>query len=182
MSSVTRFLRQIPAGQQYYAGLTVAGSATALTGATLATAAYVFVPTSANYVGNYPPGFVIPASQDASSNGVLNALTTGLANTTIVLRDMGKTIYAPSGSTLAIAQGTTPQFGFFREVQALVPQPIGSQGFIGGVNGSVFGVYGGSTTNGYVTYGTFYLPTNVAGVYANPSGANQILPAPQGQM
>jgi hypothetical protein len=180
MSSVTRFLRQIPAGQQYYAGLTVNG--TTITSATLATAAYVFVPTSANYVGNYPPGFVIPASQDPSSNGVLNALTTGLANTTIVLRDMGKTIYAPTGSTLVNAQLQT-QFGFFREVQALVPQPISAtSGIIGGPNGSVFGVYGGSTTNGYVTYGTFYLPTNVGGVYANPSGANQIQQAPQGQM
>ena len=181
MSSVTRFLRQIPAGQQYYAGLTVSGSATALTGTTLAAAAYIFVPTSGNYVGNYPPGFVIPASQDASSNGVLTDLTTGLANTTIVLRDMGKTIYAPTGTTLSNAQAKT-QFGFFRAVQALVPQPIGSQGFLGGVNGSVFGVYGGSDTNGYVNYGTFYLPTNVDGVYANPSGLAQIQPAPQGQM
>ena len=181
MSSVTRFLRQIPAGQSYYAQ-----GAAAVPASTLANAAYVFVPTAANYVGNYPPGFVAPASTDASSNGVIASMFTGLtalANQQVILRDMGKTIFAQYATTVANAVAGTGSgnSGFFRQVQILLPQPISStQGFIGGTNGSVFGVYGGS--NNYIDYGTIYLPTSVAGVYLTSGTTVLTTPTPQGQM
>lgn len=182
MSSVTRFLRQIPVGQQYYGGLNATPGTAA---SNIAAAAYVFVPTSANYVGNYPPGFVAPASTDTSSNGIITNMFVGLtalAGTQVILRDMGKTIYAQYATTVANAVAGTGSntFGYFRQVQVLLPQPINSQGFIGGTSGSVFGVYGGS--NNYIDYGTIYLPTTVAGVYLGTGTTALLSPTPQGQM
>lgn len=70
MSSVTRFLRQIPLATTYYEALSSTGSNY-----------FEFVPGSGNFVGNYPPGVM----QE-------------LANLTVpsgsILRDMGKTIVA----------------------------------------------------------------------------------------
>ena len=80
MSSVTRFLRQIPVSTTYY---------TCPSG----TVFYEFVPASTNYVGNYPPGYV-----QTNSNITFNT-------STAILRDMGKTIKAVVG-----ASGTTMGF------------------------------------------------------------------------
>ena len=49
MSSVTRFIRQVPVSSTYYNV-----SAAVLAGSNV----YEFFPTSANVVGNYPPGYV----------------------------------------------------------------------------------------------------------------------------
>ncbi len=66
MSSVTRFLRQIPTGLSYY---------TAPTNAIY----YTFVPAAGNYVGNYAPGTMTVQQVDPSGS---------------ILRDMGKTVLA----------------------------------------------------------------------------------------
>ena len=165
MSSVTRFIRQIPVSTTYY------DSANALTNA------YAFIPTPANYVGNYPPGGVVLA-QTSSLTAVINLhgqLSANFANS--VVRDIGKTIYAE----LLDAAGTstaTPQFGYFREVQLLNPKPIGltSNTLIGGTTGTTFGVGGLSPA-----YLTFYIPVAVAGV-RNPAGAANFNVIAGGQM
>jgi hypothetical protein len=151
MSSVTRFLRQIPTGVGQLNG-TFSGSSV-----------LDFIPTSGNYVGNYPPGYIVPGTVTGLSSAVADALNgTGQA----VVRDMGKTIFCPYAATVGGAQ---TQSGFFRQYQLLMVTPItNSQGFIGGVNGNNFGVVGPSsaTVPGTSTYVTFYLPTLVAGVGA----------------
>jgi hypothetical protein len=170
MSSVTRFLRQVQTGQALYAGNSLAQ---------IAAAACEFVPTAGNYVGNYPPGVVIPA-QAATVAAITNAAA-GYTQSAPIVRDMGKTIFAPTATSLANAQaGTlTGSSGYFRQIQVLIPQPIGSQGFIGGPSGSVFGVVGGSPT-AYAQYLTVYVPTSVAGVYL--STTTPLVEGPQGQM
>jgi hypothetical protein len=173
MSSVQSFLRQIPVGQSLYANNSLLE---------IAAAACVFVPGTGNYVGNYPPGLVAPASADVK--GAIANAAQGYSPTVHIVRDMGKTIYAETATTLANAVAGTGsgESGYFRQVQVLVPQPIKSvQGFIGGVAGSAFGVVGGSP-DPYSSYLTVYVPTSVAGVYAFPSGVVGLPNGPQGQM
>jgi hypothetical protein len=151
MSSVTRFLRQIPTG----VGLVNPSS--------LTTSALDFVPASGNYVGNYPPGYVVPAAQTGLSTALTNAAAgSGQA----VIRDMGKTIFCPYVATVGASTAAAPS-GYFREYQLLMVNPVSAaQGFIGGVSGNNFGVVGPSsaTVPGSSTYVTFYLPSMVAGV------------------
>lgn len=160
MSSVTRFIRQIPVSTTYYDAASVIGSAAAITNA------YQFVPDASNYVGNYPPGYMTQASASspnttgASLYGLLLATINyyGTASQTLVLRDMGKTIKARYD--VAGVLGTNE--GYFREVQLLNPRPLGTAAgtsVIGGVNGSTFGVIGVSPD-----YLSFYIPVTVAGV------------------
>jgi hypothetical protein len=163
MSSVTRFIRQIPVSTTYYDATNAA------------TLAYVFVPGDGNYVGNYPPGVMQLASSGAAgSPGASMAGAIGAVGTTgAVLRDMGKTIYAAIADTASTPVAVVPpQFGYFREVQLLTPPAlnyIGSQAgtqIIGGTSGTTFGV-GGATTSDYLT---FYIPVTVAGVRAGVAG------------
>ena len=174
MSSVTRFLRQIPTGGALYGGNTLSN---------LSTSACVFVPTSGNYVGNYPPGLVSQAPLNVRN--AIGTLATGFSQTQNVVRDMGKTIFAQTATSYenALAGTGSGSFGYFRELQVLLPQAITSaQGFIGGPSGSVFGVQGGQVTepNAYLT---IYVPTTVAGVMTLPSGVTTIVTnGPQGQM
>jgi hypothetical protein len=157
MSSVTRFLRQIPTGIGQ------------LNDATLGSAVD-FVPTSGNYVGNYPPGFMVLATQTGLSNILTAYAQNGIA------RDMGKTIFAPYATGGLISNGNAGNFasyGYFRQYQLIVPTPISvTQGFLGGVGGNNFGVVGpaAATVPGTSTYVTFYLPTLVAGVGAAGGG------------
>ena len=182
MSSVTRFLRQIPVGQSVYGGNNYAQ---------IAAAALEFVPSGSNYVGNYPPGVVI---RSTALTAAVGAAIAGYNGNIPVIRDLGKTIFCPTNnatSAAGVATGTTStNNGYFRQVQLLQPQVINSsQGFIGGTNGSVFGVVGG-TPDTYTPYLTFYVPTTVAGVLlASTSATNglanavTVLPdGPQGQM
>ena len=165
MSSVQRFLKQHAPSQQFF-------SAPA-TGVLNAAAVYEFVPTSTNVVGNYPPGYVqlitgaVATAIAAQNNGVN-------APNGVVLRDMGKTIFAPIDSATGV-------MGHFRQVQLLAPKAVSaSQGFIGGVAGNTFGVLGvpagsGATTDAYTSYLTFYIPVTVGGVMSGPaSGAVQL--------
>lgn len=167
MSSVTRFLRQIATADQ----LVAPGNLT-----TLAGAAYEFVPTTANYVGNYPPGAMVAASAATSgiAGQIANALATPAApaGAVAVLRDMGKTVYASIATTETNAQAliVNGNYGFFRQYQLLVVNPLVNNNSIGGVNGSTFGV-AGTQASGYTPYLTFYLPSVVAGIFSGSSAA-----------
>ena len=169
MSSVTRFIRQIPVSTTYYDATNAV------------TNAYAFIPTPANYVGNYPPGGVVLASTATITAGqnLYGELSTAptVSATNSVVRDLGKTIYAEILTATGVSS-TTPQFGYFREVQVLRPQPIGltSNTIIGGTTGSTFGV-GGASPN----YLTFYIPVTVAGV-RNPATAPNFYAIAGGQM
>lgn len=141
MSSVSRFIKQVPSGNNFY-------SASGLSAANV----YEFVPSSGNVVGNYPPGYVQLAA------GMVNP-----ANS--MVRDMGKTIYAGIGAT-------PTSYGWFRQVQVMVPGPItAAQGFIGGSSGNTFGVVGGpANPDVYTNYAVYFLPININGILA-PAGA-----------
>lgn len=156
MSSVTRFLRQVPTG----VGLVNPSS--------LISNALDFVPASGNYVGNYPPGLMVPASETGLATVLSENNDVELPGFSVI-RDMGKTVLCPYAATV----GATPQnVAYFRQYQLLRVNPISAtQGFLGGVNGSNFGVVGPSaaTVPGTSTYATFYLPTVVAGVLGSPS-------------
>jgi hypothetical protein len=170
MSSVTRFLRQVPTGLQY-----------AATSGDITTTALDFVPTSGNYVGNYPPGYVVPAAQTGLSAALADAAISG---SDAFIRDMGKTIFCPYAATIG---ATFTNYGYFRQYQALVPTPItATQGFIGGNGGNTFGVVGPATplaASGTSTYVTFYLPVAVGGVgAANAATFPSAYPAAGGQM
>ena len=155
MTSVTRFLRQLSVSSQLV-----------VDAATLRADALDFVPNSGNVVGNYPPGYMVPASQTGLTTAISNALSN--LSSVVVLRDMGKTIFAQYVATVGASLTSAPA-GFYREYQVLVPQSLSaSQGFIGGVSGSTFGVVGPSvaTAPGTSTYLTVYLPSIVGGVVA----------------
>lgn len=154
MSSVTRFIRQIPVSTTYYHAAGVLASPSTL--------AFEFVPTAANYVGNYPPGYVQTASvalQTAIAQAV-NANPQGVNG--FVLRDMGKTIFAGN----AVVPTSS---GYYRQVQLLsrASAVSATQGFIGGLAGNTFGVLGDNNTpDVYTDFMTFYIPVTVAGVTA----------------
>jgi len=150
MSSVTRFLRQVPVSAGFVNPDSLTGSA------------LDFVPTASNYVGNYPPGYVVPAAATGLSTALSNAK---LGNAQLILRDMGKTIQCQYVATVGGSLTNAPT-GFFREYQLLVLSPISaSQGYIGGTSGNTFGVAGPApSTGGSSTYLTFFLPSVVAGV------------------
>jgi hypothetical protein len=145
MSSVTRFIRQIPVATTYYEASTVVSNPSIY--------AFEFVPTSGNFVGNYPPGFV---QNSASLDAEIFAAVSNNSGE-VLLRDMGKTIYAENG--------LGGDKAYFRQVQLIAPKPINpSQGFLGGPNGSTFGVIGGPIPPQASNFLTFYIPVTVAGV------------------
>ena len=151
MSSVTRFLRQVPTGTNFV------GDASALIAN-----AYDFIPTNGNYVGNYPPGFVTAAA-NTSLAATLAAAAVGTG--TLVVRDMGKTILAPV-STTNLLTDLTDESGYFREYQLLRVGPVVTPpGFLGGSGGSTFGVVGQAALGSSpLSYATFYVPVVVNGV------------------
>jgi hypothetical protein len=158
MSSVTRFIRQIPVSTTYY-------DAASIEPALGVSDAYQFVQDAGNYVGNYNPGHMVQAtaaSTSAVGSGLYNLLLTTFAAPTLVselvLRDMGKTIKATYTDAAGVL-GT--DVGFFREVQLLKPLPLGvtTNTVIGGTGGSHFGVQGPSPA-----YLTLYISVTVAGV------------------
>ena len=166
MTSVQSFLRQRVVGNTTLAvdGTTQLYTLIAGSGV-LNPIAYPYGALSAgNYVGNYPPGYLVagPLVSDlatAVQGQVLNPM----------LRDMGKTIKAPlADSQTATAFGT---FGFWRAVQVLSPSIIGSPLAI-----SNYGVTGQAAGNRPITngsnagdsgYNTFYIPIVVGGEVAS---------------
>jgi hypothetical protein len=126
--------------------------------------------------GSSDDGYMVWAGDSTNANavdlyGAIVNFTTGLQWTAPVsLRDMGKTRFA----VISQAGVVLPQAGSFREVQLICQQPITyPQGFIGGVNGNPFGVYGGNGAGaGYTPYLTFYIPTTeCGGYYSGPAGS-----------
>jgi len=162
MSSVTRFIRQINNSNSYVSAATVA--------ATPGTYAYELNPSAGNVVGNYAPGYMSAASANLIAAVAALVASAGGA-TSLVLRDMGKTVRAPVSSL-------SGSIGYFRQVQLLSPRGE-SNGFLGGSSGNVGGVLGGSP-NANSPYLTFYIPVVVYGVNAVPAvSANHAL---NGQM
>jgi hypothetical protein len=158
MSSVTRFIRQIPAEASHLSAATVAANP--------ATMVYELVPDAANIVGNYPPGYVQLASA-ALVLAVQQAVNAAGGASNLVLRDMGKTILAAVGS----ASGNK---GYFRQVQLIAPAALNaSQGFNGGSAGSAFGVLGAANTpDAYTDYLSFFIPVGINGVHYGPIAVN----------
>jgi len=140
MSSVTRFIRQIPSSASHLnAAALVAGAASL---------AFELVPSSGNIVGNYPPGYVQNSAALAAAITAANAAASGA----VLLRDMGKTILAPVGSLSGAQQ-------YYRQVQLIAPAAL-SSGFVGN-----FGVLGAAANpSANVDYLSFYIPVSVAGV------------------
>jgi hypothetical protein len=167
MSSVTRFIRQIPVSTTYYSAAAIVSAA----GTPATSPVFEFVPTQGNYVGNYPPGYMISGSL-ALNQEIVNVAAIAGSTGNVVLRDMGKTIQAPyvvDGT--AAPSGASIPTGFFRQVQLIVPSAIdigtAGKGYIGGTGGSTFGVRGGpQNPDVYTNYLTFYIPVSVAGVEA----------------
>ena len=161
MSSVTRFIRQIPVNSQFHS------TALLTTGVNSATMAFEFVPASGNVVGNYPPGSMVAAStvlKDAI------AALNGLNPNGTLLRDMGKTVKCagPGSSDLR----------FFRQVQLITPSNQSS--VVGGVSGNTFGVQGGVAPSfPNAPFMVFYVAIASgellgAGPYAVPSLSGQL--------
>jgi hypothetical protein len=99
MSSVTRFLRQIPTGLSFYTLIGAGGEQTS-------NILYKLVPTEGNYVGNYPPGVM---------DDITAVVLSGVGQQNYILRDMGKTIQAD-------VSGSNPvETAFFRQMQLIVP-------------------------------------------------------------
>lgn len=167
MSSVTRFIRQIPIESQHYSAAAVAASPASMV--------YEFVPAASNVVGNYMPGYVQLASA-ALVAAINQAVAAAGGASNLVLRDMGKTILAPVGSASA-------NQGYFRHVQLLRPDALSaSQGFNGGSAGSNFGVLGAANVpDAYTDYLSFYIPVGLNGVNFGPYNINAY-PLAGGQM
>jgi hypothetical protein len=146
MSSVQSFLRQ-----------RVVGTTTL---SPPASGYYTFVADAAagNYVGNYPPGYMVAATTPAPLGSA-------------VLRDMGKTIKSRISSNNT-GTGTFGTPGFFREVQVIIPAAVATA-----TSASTYGVGVGVNTSGGVPgalpaggnvgddgYNTYYIPIAVGGV------------------
>jgi hypothetical protein len=155
MSSVTRFIRQGFANNQYYSAATVAANNT--------THVYEFNSTSGNGNVNYPPGFM-SVSSAALRTAIDQAVHAAGGAANLLLRDMGKTIRAPVTSL-------TGDIGYFRQVQLVNPSAMTvAQNFAGGSAGNRFGVLGApATPNALTNYLVFYVPIAVAGVSAVPA-------------
>ena len=146
MTSVQKFLRQIQAPNSILPAPTNA-------------CYYVFVATSGNYVGNYPPGYMQLAAVNPASDPAQGSL----------LRDMGKTIKTVVGTSA----GATP--GFFREVQFITPVAVASATasttFGVGVNSAGSQTLPSAGNVGDTGYGTYYIPIIVEGTIATSNGS-----------
>jgi hypothetical protein len=167
MSSVTRFIRQVPVSASYYNAVTILGATS--------TMVFELVASASNIVGNYPPGYVQTASA-ALQAALSDAVTAASGAGNLVLRDMGKTIFAPVGSLGGNSS-------YFRQVQLINPSAItAAQGFAGGVSGQTFGVLGGQNIpDANTDFLTFYIPVAVAGV-KGPQVNTQAFVVAGGQM
>jgi hypothetical protein len=146
MSSVSRFIKQVPVSTTYY---NVNSNILAGTGV------YEFVPSS---MGSYPPGYMIAASAQT-----ISILTAQGSASTCVLRDMGKTIFAP----YAALSGPS---GYYRQVQMLKPSVTATFGVLGDVN----------VPDAHTEFMTFYLAVPVAGILGGTLSG--VLPIAGGQM
>lgn len=136
MSSVTRFMKQVAPSNTYYNV-----NSAVLAGTNL----YELVPSARNVVANYPPGYV----QLMSGGSLPTQLAAQGDATNLVLRDMGKTIYAPVASLSGNA-------GYFRQVQLMKPGVLSSAGVLGAA----------AVPDAYSPYFTCYIAVPMNGVLA----------------
>jgi hypothetical protein len=156
MSSVTRFIRQVPVSTTYYNAVTILGATS--------TMVFELVPSASNIVANYPPGYVQAAS--AALQASLSEAVAAHTAANLVLRDMGKTIFAPVGSL-------SGDSAYFRQVQLIRPSSGAAQ---------TFGVLGAQNSpDAYTDFLTFYIPVAVAGV-KGPQVNTQAFAIAGGQM
>jgi hypothetical protein len=181
MQSRYKLTRQIPLTTTYYDATQVVSEPEKY--------AFAFYPTSGQgaYAGiNGSKGLMVKGSYERFVNGTLiNSINEAVAAAggahMVVLRDLGKTVYAEYVTdfpTLLLRK----QKAYFREVQLISITSIGSNGWNGGPNGSTFGVTGypavssrlivrstfGKTLNS-TSYLTFYIPVTIANIVAEGS-------------
>ena len=156
MSSVTRFLRQIPTGLSTYTASDVPSNL------------YVLIPGSGNYVGNYAndPNSVYPGYMVKVPNANLSGAAY-FGNSPYVIRDMGKTTLALVSVAGTGADLSTANPGYFRAVQVLSPTgvPYATAATNFGVQGQAPGTFPANNA-GDMGYNTFYIPIVVGGVIA----------------
>lgn len=127
---------------------------------------FIFVPTMGNNIGNYPPGYMMPLRKMIPPVGTL-------------IRDMGKTIFAPYSFD---SRATS---GFFRAIQLITPTAA-----VSAIGKTTFGIEGSvprSLTAGNIGdmgYRTYYLAVIVDGTIVTNDGDITAIPyAPlSGQM
>lgn len=168
MSSVTRFLRQIPTGLSTY-------SAADVTASNL----YVLIPGSGNYVGNYAndPNAVNPGYMVKVPNANLGGAAVFGPGSGYVVRDMGKTTLALVSAAGTGADLSTSTPGYFRAVQVLSPTGVAFATAVTnfGVQGQAPGTFPAGNA-GDMGYNTFYVPIVVGGVVAT-TAAGAVTPA-----
>jgi hypothetical protein len=146
-------LRQIPGETTYYDAQHI------LTGLAPSLYIFEFVPVVSG--GNYPPGYV--QFSPILFQTIVDTVAANGGPSNFVLRDMGKTIFAPQNSI------TGPYFAYYRQVQLFNPGPIPLSGVynnqLGGPGGSTYGVLGANATpDAYTNYLTFYIPIVMMGI------------------
>jgi hypothetical protein len=174
MSSVTRFIRQIPVNSQLHSNVNLG-----LTAASVAPLVFEFVAGSGNVVGNYPPGYMVSAVSGSALN---TAITQALnANPNCLIRDMGKTVKCAAGSgtpAVPVAPAASAPVRYFRQVQLISPSDLSSN--VGGVSGNTFGVLGGpSVPSASTSFLVFYIAVAAgeiigSGPYAVPMLCGQL--------
>jgi hypothetical protein len=154
------YYRQICVANTYY---NVSGLFDS-SGALISSLIYEFVPAGGDLFcnRNYPPGYM-----QLASTALITAINQIIASKggadCFILRDMGKTIYAP------ISNATNASSAYFRMVQLVCPQPVPRLNIynnqLGGPGGSTYGIFGApATPDSYTNYTTFYIPVVVGGV------------------
>jgi len=175
MQSRYKLTRQIPLTTTYYDATQVVSEPEKY--------AFAFYPTSGQgaYAGiNGSKGLMVKGSYERFVNGTLiNSINEAVAAAggahMVVLRDLGKTVYAEYVTdfpTLLLRK----QKAYFREVQLISITSIGSNGWNGGPNGSTFGVTGYPSQSiriprprNSTSYLTFYIPVTIANIVAEGS-------------
>lgn len=163
MSSVTRFLKQVPAGLNFYSLPAI-------------TSVYEFVPSSSNTVGNYPPGAMVQAGIVSSPNlyGALQSIgaySGSTAQSGFLLRDMGKVVKASVATSEAnaaagtVTASTEQHFRMFQIVKPIAGNADGASGVQGAA----------AIPNLYSDYFTVFLPTHITLGGALISGSAPVL-------
>jgi hypothetical protein len=164
MSSCQSFLRQRVVGTTTLNAVDTTQLYTFVAGGGAAgTTAYAAL-AAGNYIGNYPPGYLVAGPTVAE---LASAAQGGVVNP--IIRDMGKTIKASLADAAAATQFGTP--GFWREIQVLSPVTVSGPTIAtnNGVTGQAAGFRPSFGNNGDGGYQTFYVPIVVDGVVPSNS-------------
>jgi hypothetical protein len=171
MSSVQSYLRQRVVGTTTFSTDGVTQLYCLIAGNAAAGGLALAVDAAGNYVGNYPPGYLVNGPTVANlavgdQGGVTNP----------VLRDLGKTIYAPLADAVSATLFGTP--GYWRAVQVLDPSFFvggtadGNSGITGQAPGFRPVATGGN--NGDKGYNTYYLPIVMNGTVPGSAATTSV--------